>query len=233
MADDLTDLFAQQVGRKVVAQTVEGGAQGFGRRRQGFVMAAVGDDRAAVVERFRIDRVAQDPAQVVDAVAVACRDADGAFGKCETGCFVDLLYTVSSVWSGRSGKSGLWVSAAESALGTAGADFRPVCPDEGLPPDTGTAGCDASIRRMMICARSMLDMVRAIPICSRVSFVLRMPAVSRNRKTIPSMLARSSMMSRVVPAMSETMARSSLSRRLSKVLFRRLALRRWLRRLPP
>ena len=83
MADDLTDLFAQQVGRKVVAQTVEGGAQGFGRRRQGFVMAAVGDDRAAVVERFRIDRVAQDPAQVVDAVAVACRDADGAFGKCE------------------------------------------------------------------------------------------------------------------------------------------------------
>ena len=47
MADDLTDLFAQQVGRKVVAQTVEGGAQGFGRRRQGFVMAAVGDDRAA------------------------------------------------------------------------------------------------------------------------------------------------------------------------------------------
>ena len=91
MADDLTDLFAQQVGRKVVAQTVEGGAQGFGRRRQGFVMAAVGDDRAAVVERFRIDRVAQDPAQVVDAVAVACRDADGAFGKCETGCFVDFV----------------------------------------------------------------------------------------------------------------------------------------------
>ena len=27
MADDLTDLFAQQVGRKVVAQAVEGGAQ--------------------------------------------------------------------------------------------------------------------------------------------------------------------------------------------------------------
>lgn len=91
MADDLTDLFAQQVGRKVVAQAVEGGAQGFGRRRQGFVMAAVGDDRAAVVERFRIDRVAQDPAQVVDAVAVACRDADGAFGKCESGRFVDFV----------------------------------------------------------------------------------------------------------------------------------------------
>jgi len=67
MADDLTDLFAQQIGRKVVAQAVEGGTQGFGCRREGFVMAAVGDDRAAVVERFRIDRVAQDPAQVVDA----------------------------------------------------------------------------------------------------------------------------------------------------------------------
>lgn len=91
MADDLTDLFAQQIGRKVVAQAVEGGTQGFGCRREGFVMAAVGDDRAAVVERFRIDRVAQDPAQVVDAVAVACRDADGAFGKCETGCFVDFV----------------------------------------------------------------------------------------------------------------------------------------------
>ena len=49
--------------------------------------------------------------------------------------------------------------------------------------------------------------------------MLRMPAVSRKRKTTPSMLARSSMTSRVVPAMSETMARSSLSRRLSKVLF--------------
>ena len=91
VGDDLADFFAQQVGLKAAAEPVEGPAERIACGREGFVMAAVGDDRAAVVERFRIDRVAQDPAQVVDAVAVACRDADGAFGKCESGRFVDFV----------------------------------------------------------------------------------------------------------------------------------------------
>ena len=63
----------------------------------------------------------------------------------------------------------------------------------------------------------MLDIVRWMPICSSRSSVGRMPAVSRNRKSTPPMLAHSSITSRVVPAISETMARSSFRSRLSSV----------------
>ena len=65
----------------------------------------------------------------------------------------------------------------------------------------------------------MLSIVRSMPMRSNRSSVERMPAVSRNRKRMPPMLARSSITSRVVPAISETIARSSLSRRFSSVDF--------------
>lgn len=48
-----------------------------------------------------------------------------------------------------------------------------------------------------------------MPICSTVSLVVRMPAVSMKRKLMPSMSMQSSMVSLVVPCMSDTMARSS------------------------
>ena len=51
------------------------------------------------------------------------------------------------------------------------------------------------------------------------SCVSRMPAVSIKRKVIPCNTTVSSMTSRVVPCMSETMALSSLTRRLSSVDF--------------
>ena len=57
-----------------------------------------------------------------------------------------------------------------------------------------------------------------MPMVSMESLVSRMPAVSMKRKVTPAMLTVSSMVSRVVPAMSETMARSSPSRALSRVL---------------
>ncbi|MNT80366.1 hypothetical protein D3C72_2198120 [compost metagenome] len=52
---------------------------------------------------------------------------------------------------------------------------------------------------------------------STISFVSRIPAVSINLKPIPPITNSSSMVSRVVPAMSETMARSSFKRAFSKV----------------
>ena len=50
-------------------------------------------------------------------------------------------------------------------------------------------------------------------------FVSRIPAVSINRKLIPSITISSSTVSRVVPAISETMARSSFNRAFNKVDF--------------
>ena len=54
--------------------------------------------------------------------------------------------------------------------------------------------------------------------------VWRMPAVSIKRKVIPWRLMVSSITSRVVPSMSDTMARSSFSKALSRVLFPTLVL---------
>ena len=59
---------------------------------------------------------------------------------------------------------------------------------------------------------------REMPIFSTSSEVSRRPAVSIKRNNVPSMVIVSSMVSRVVPAMSETMARSSQRRAFRRVL---------------
>lgn len=70
VVDDLADIFAQQVGGKVVAETFESSVEGFAGRREGFVMTVVRNDRVAVVERFRINRPAQGVVQSVEARAL-------------------------------------------------------------------------------------------------------------------------------------------------------------------
>ena len=60
---------------------------------------------------------------------------------------------------------------------------------------------------------------RSMPICSTVSLDWRMPAVSMKRNRVPPITTVSSMVSRVVPWMSLTRARSSRSRALSRVDF--------------
>ena len=77
--DDLADLFAQQVGGKPVAQAVESPVESLAGRREGFVMAAVRNDRIAVVECVGIDCPAQGFAQPVEARALFRRDADDVF----------------------------------------------------------------------------------------------------------------------------------------------------------
>lgn len=77
----------------------------------------------------------------------------------------------------------------------------------------------ASISQMTMWAWSSFWKVRSIPIFSMASCVSRIPAVSIKRKVIPCNTTVSSMTSRVVPCMSETMALSSLTRRLSSVDF--------------
>ena len=57
------------------------------------------------------------------------------------------------------------------------------------------------------------------PIDSITSVVSRNPAVSMNRNRIPSIVISSSMVSRVVPGISETMARSSSTNAFKRVLF--------------
>lgn len=79
--DDLADLFAQQVGGKPVAQAVESPVESLAGRREGFVMAAVRNDRIAVVECVGIDCPAQGFAQPVETRALFRRDADDVFGK--------------------------------------------------------------------------------------------------------------------------------------------------------
>ena len=54
---------------------------------------------------------------------------------------------------------------------------------------------------------------------STTSFVSRIPAVSIKRKFIPWIFSSSSIVSRVVPAISETMARSSFSKAFKSVDF--------------
>ncbi|MNS85744.1 hypothetical protein D3C72_1196180 [compost metagenome] len=58
-----------------------------------------------------------------------------------------------------------------------------------------------------------------IPILSTTSLVSRIPAVSINLNPIPPITNSSSMVSRVVPAISETIARSSFNKAFSKVDF--------------
>ena len=77
----------------------------------------------------------------------------------------------------------------------------------------------ASCTEMMICAFSMARRLRSTPICSITSFVSRIPAVSMRRKRMPSMTSVSSIVSRVVPWMSLTIARCS-----PKSAFRRVDL---------
>ena len=60
-------------------------------------------------------------------------------------------------------------------------------------------------------------MVRSTPCCSMASVVARIPAVSINRNWMPLMFITSSMVSRVVPGISETMARSSFSKAFNRV----------------
>ena len=74
----------------------------------------------------------------------------------------------------------------------------------------------STISRIIAACRTRCN-VRSMPICSNGSAVSRMPAVSINRKVTPWMLIVSSIRSRVVPAISDTSARSSLSRALSSV----------------
>ena len=57
-----------------------------------------------------------------------------------------------------------------------------------------------------------------MPILSSLSSVARIPAVSTKRKRMPSITTLSSIVSRVVPAISDTIARSSPTRRFSRVL---------------
>ena len=62
----------------------------------------------------------------------------------------------------------------------------------------------------------MISLERLTPICSTMSSVSRIPAVSMMRRGTPSMVIISSMISRVVPSISVTMARCSC-----KISFRR------------
>ena len=79
------------------------------------------------------------------------------------------------------------------------------------------AGLVRSITQSTMDAWRSFWKVRSIPRLSIVSLVSRIPAVSIKRNVIPDRLIVSSITSRVVPWMSETMARSSPTNRLSKV----------------
>ena len=77
---------------------------------------------------------------------------------------------------------------------------------------------DKSVIPNTIDASFNLRKVRSIPIFSTTSSVSRMPAVSMNRNITPPRLSVSSIVSRVVPAISETIALSSPRSAFSKVL---------------
>lgn len=199
MADHLADLLAQKVCREPLVQPLECSQQGVVRLSQRLGVAAVRDDGVAVVECLRVDRSAQRAAQGVEPLAGFAERPNTPSGSIRSGQQSSLFMTVSRRCSCRTSKSG-----------------------DGIV----SPACVASSRRMMIRARAMLDSVRSMPMRSSRSSVVRIPAVSRNRNSTPSMLVRSSMTSRVVPAMSETRARSSLSRRFSRVDFPAFGARR-------
>ena len=77
---------------------------------------------------------------------------------------------------------------------------------------------DKSVIPSTIDASFNLRNVRSMPIFSTNSSVSRMPAVSMNRNITPPRLSVSSIVSRVVPAISETIALSSPRSAFSKVL---------------
>jgi len=76
------------------------------------------------------------------------------------------------------------------------------------------SGCVGSTTYMIICAERAACCERSMPSCSMVSDVRRSPAVSRKRIRYGPISRVSSTMSRVVPWMSLTMARSSPIRAL-------------------
>ena len=76
---------------------------------------------------------------------------------------------------------------------------------------------EASTRCSTISASDMAFSVRSIPFCSTISFVSRIPAVSTMRNGIPSKAVQCSMRSRVVPAISVTIAPSSPASAFSKL----------------
>ena len=84
---------------------------------------------------------------------------------------------------------------------------------------TASSPRDKSVIPNTISASFIFLNVLSIPIFSTTSSVSRMPAVSMKRKSTPPMLSVSSTVSRVVPATSETIARSSPKRAFSSVLF--------------
>ena len=81
-----------------------------------------------------------------------------------------------------------------------------------------SSGMESSIHSMIGASCIVLN-VLSIPILSIVSSVSLMPAVSMSRNVIPSMFVVSSITSRVVPCMSLTIAFSSPTRVLRRVLF--------------
>lgn len=84
-ADGVPELFAQEVGGKLVAQCGEGAVECPAGVVEGCAVAAARDDRVAVVEAFGVDGGAQRAAQAVDAVAPSGRDADRPVGRCVGG----------------------------------------------------------------------------------------------------------------------------------------------------
>ena len=77
-------------------------------------------------------------------------------------------------------------------------------------------GDEPSMTARMRSAFSMDARARSIPICSTLLSVSRRPAVSIRRRETPDMRTASSMVSRVVPGTSVTIARSSCRRAFSR-----------------
>lgn len=85
---------------------------------------------------------------------------------------------------------------------------------EGRGAAEGVGAVEASMTQMTREAWEAFCQARSMPRFSMASVVVRRPAVSMKRYVTPPMVAVSSMVSRVVPGMSLTMARSSPTRRL-------------------
>ena len=75
----------------------------------------------------------------------------------------------------------------------------------------------ASKRYKTIAEDLIFSNVRSTPLASIISCVSRIPAVSINLKLMPLIFISSSMVSRVVPAISDTMALSSFNKTFNKV----------------
>ena len=82
-------------------------------------------------------------------------------------------------------------------------------------PSSGSSGTAPSTTASTSSAEAMALRLRSTPSCSTGSSVARMPAVSMSRSRTPPQSTDSSTVSRVVPGMSVTMARSYPARALS------------------